>query len=93
MAGKIVIDMERCKGCGLCITVCPRNCIVTSQESNKNGYLPAQAKNIDCTGCTRCAIICPEGIIEVYLEEADKIRIVTTAAAKKDTSHLIEEKR
>jgi 2-oxoglutarate ferredoxin oxidoreductase subunit delta len=92
MAGKIVIEMERCKGCGLCITVCPRNCIVLSQESNKNGYFPAQAKNTDCTGCTRCAIICPEGIIEVYLEEADKIRIVTTAA-KTDTPHLIEEKR
>lgn len=92
MAGKIVINMERCKGCGLCITVCPRNNIVISQESNKNGYFPAQAKNTDCTGCTRCAIVCPEGIIEVCLEEADRIRIVT-AAAKKDTPHLIEEKR
>ena len=92
MAGKIVIDMERCKGCGLCITVCPRNSIAISRESNKNGYFPAQAKNIDCTGCTSCAIVCPEGIIEVLLEEADKIRIVTTAA-KKETPRLIEEKR
>jgi 2-oxoglutarate ferredoxin oxidoreductase subunit delta len=92
MAGKIVINMERCKGCGLCITVCPRNSIVISQESNRSGYFPAQPTNIDCTGCARCAIICPEGIIEVYLEEADKIRIAA-APAKKDASHLIEEKR
>jgi len=92
MAGKIVIDMERCKGCGLCITVCPRNCIVVSRESNKSGYFPAQAKNTDCTGCSMCAVVCPEAIIEVYLEEADRIRIVTTAA-KKDTPRLIEEKR
>ena len=92
MAGKIVIDMERCKGCGLCITVCPRNCIVISQESNKNGYLPAQATNAGCTGCASCAVVCPEGIIEVYLEEADRIRIVATAA-RKGTPRLIEEKR
>ena len=92
MAGKIVINTERCKGCGLCITVCPRNNITISQESNKNGYLPAQAANADCTGCTRCAIVCPEGVVEVYLEETDRIRIVTTAA-KKDTPRLIEEKR
>ena len=92
MAGKIVIDMERCKGCGLCITVCPRNSIAISEESNRNGYFPAQPKNIDCTGCTRCAIVCPEGIIEVYLEETTPIRIATTAA-RKDTPDLIEEKR
>lgn len=92
MAGKIVIDMERCKGCGLCITVCPRNSIAISEESNKNGYFPAQPKNIDCTGCTSCAIVCPEGIIEVLIEETDKIRIVA-AKARKDAPRLIEEKR
>ncbi|MGA2094439.1 MAG: 4Fe-4S binding protein, partial [Sedimentisphaerales bacterium] len=25
MAGKIIIDSERCKGCGLCLTACPQN--------------------------------------------------------------------
>ncbi|OHB63272.1 MAG: hypothetical protein A2Y77_17160 [Planctomycetes bacterium RBG_13_62_9] len=94
MAGKIVIDTERCKGCGLCISVCPKNNIVISRESNKGGYFPAEAKNTDCTGCTQCAIVCPEGIIEVYLQEVDRIRIVATAAAKKTTpQHVIEEKR
>ena len=92
MAGKIVIDMERCKGCGLCITVCPKNSIVVSQDSNKSGYFPAQAKNTECTACTRCAIVCPEGIIEILLEEPDRIRIVATAA-KKDTPQMVEEKR
>ena len=92
MAGKIVIEMERCKGCGLCITVCPRNCIVVSQESNKNGYFPAQAKNTDCTACTRCAIICPEGVIEVCLDEADRIRIVATEG-KKGAPRMVEENR
>jgi len=68
MAGKIIIDTERCKGCGLCVTVCPKNSIIISNRSNKAGYFPAQALNCDCTGCAMCAIICPEAIIEVYRE-------------------------
>ncbi len=76
MAGKIIIDTERCKGCGLCVVVCPNNSIIISEESNKNGYFPAQANNTDCTGCAACAIICPEAVIEVYRDESGKIEIV-----------------
>jgi 2-oxoglutarate ferredoxin oxidoreductase subunit delta len=92
MTGRIVINMERCKGCGLCVAVCPKGNIAVAQESNKNGYFPAQAKNTGCTACTQCAIVCPEGIIEIVVEEPDKVRIVATAA-KKDTPHRIEEKQ
>ncbi len=66
MAVKIVINTERCKGCGLCVKVCPRNTIVMSEHSNKAGYFPAVAGADGCTGCAMCAIICPEAIIEVY---------------------------
>jgi len=66
MAGKIIIDTERCKGCGLCVEICPRGSIVISKNSNKKGYFPAQAINSDCTGCSMCAIICPDAVIEVY---------------------------
>ncbi len=77
MAGKIIINTERCKGCGLCIIVCPKKGIVISDKSNKSGYFPAQpvpsvaegAKNSDCTGCCLCALICPEAVIEVYRED------------------------
>ena len=68
MAGKIVIDTERCKGCGLCVIVCPKNSIVISEQSNKNGYFPAKFEGDQCTNCTACAIICPEALIEVYTE-------------------------
>lgn len=68
MAGKIVIDTERCKGCGLCVIVCPKNSIVISDETNKNGYFPAKFEGGQCTGCSACAIMCPEALIEVYTE-------------------------
>jgi 2-oxoglutarate ferredoxin oxidoreductase subunit delta len=88
MAGKIVIDTERCKGCGLCVTVCPKNCIVISRQSNKNGYFPAEVTNTDCTGCCSCAIICPEAIIKVFCEES----VVVIKPGKKSKSGLIKEK-
>ena len=87
MAGKIIIDTERCKGCGLCVTVCPKNGIIISNRSNKAGYFPAQAVNCDCTGCAMCAIICPEAIIEVYREDD---AVVETK--KKSKPSLIREK-
>ncbi|MHC4286411.1 MAG: 4Fe-4S binding protein, partial [Planctomycetota bacterium] len=40
MAGKIIINTERCKGCGLCVAVCPKISIIISKKSNKSGYFP-----------------------------------------------------
>jgi 2-oxoglutarate ferredoxin oxidoreductase subunit delta len=87
MAGKITIDFERCKGCGLCVSVCPRSCIVISKKSNKSGYFPAKFEGNDCTTCANCAIICPEAIITVYRENN-----IVEKPAKKAKSRLTEEK-
>ncbi len=84
MAGKIIIDTERCKGCGLCVTVCPKNDIVISTRPNTIGYFPAQASNTDCTGCAVCAVICPDAAIEVYSN--DNIISVEPGGKKKPKS-------
>ncbi len=65
MNGKITIDTERCKGCGLCVKVCPNNCIAISETSNKSGFSPAVSTNEGCTGCAMCALICPDAAITV----------------------------
>lgn len=71
MAGKIKINFERCKGCGLCVAVCPKKCIQISAESNKNGYFPAEFSGDECTACTMCALICPDAVIEVQSDDKE----------------------
>ncbi len=89
MTGKITIDTERCKGCGLCVGVCPKDCIAVSKHSNKNGYFPAGVSNIGgCTGCAMCAIICPEVIIEVWRDS----KIESIESGKKVKPGLAKEK-
>ena len=85
MAGKIIIDTERCKGCGLCVTACPKDCITISEKSNKNGYFPAETNNSSCTGCAMCAVICPEAIIEVQRDD----KIVAIEPEKKSKADLL----
>ena len=64
---KIVINEERCKGCELCTTVCPRGLVVIADYFNTSGYKPAMFTNEEkCTGCALCAMICPDIAIEVY---------------------------
>jgi 2-oxoglutarate ferredoxin oxidoreductase subunit delta len=65
--GAVVIDNDRCKGCGLCIEVCPQKVLAFTEEVNSKGYKFAKAINHSaCTGCVNCGIICPDGVITVY---------------------------
>ena len=58
--GQIIIDTERCKGCGVCVPVCPMKCIALSKNVN------AETVNDSCIGCASCAMVCPDGVISVY---------------------------
>ncbi len=75
MAGKIKIEVERCKGCGLCVEVCPNKLIEISQNINKKGYLHAETRGEGCTGCGLCALVCPDVVIEVYHEAGKKTTV------------------
>ncbi|MCX5781879.1 MAG: 4Fe-4S binding protein [Elusimicrobia bacterium] len=64
---KIEIRLDRCKGCTLCVGVCPKNCIEMSNTFNKVGYHYAKfVKEKECTGCGFCYQICPDVCIDVY---------------------------
>ena len=91
MAGKITINAERCKSCGLCVAICPKGCITISKQSNKNGYFPAIKTGTECSGCAQCAIVCPEAIIEVCRDQMGRIPAVA-APGKQGARRLVEEK-
>ena len=67
---RIEIRADRCKGCGLCVTVCPRKIIVLKQDTlNAKGLHPAGVTDMNqCIGCAFCATICPDNVIEVWKE-------------------------
>lgn len=68
--GKVIIDPERCKGCGLCVMACGRNVLAMSERLNSKGYTPAEVKQPErCTGCALCALMCPDVAIEVFREK------------------------
>jgi len=61
---------DKCKGCKLCIEVCPNNVFSASDDFNKLGYHYAVVKNMEnCNGCKKCVIICPDVAIEIYLKK------------------------
>ena len=66
--GKIQIDTERCKGCGLCVTACPKKLIKIGDNMNSLGYHTSQIDDEEkqCVGCANCAEMCPDIAIEVW---------------------------
>ncbi|MGM9803165.1 MAG: ferredoxin family protein [Muribaculaceae bacterium] len=66
--GAIVVNEERCKGCGICVAACPFKVLALQQrEVNNKGYHYAYMETPEqCTGCTSCATVCPDSCIEVY---------------------------
>jgi len=65
--GNVTIDVEECKGCGLCIESCPPKCLQLAPELSSYGVHPARYTGHDCTGCGICFYCCPEpGAITVY---------------------------
>ena len=62
----IKIDKEKCKGCMLCIKVCPQKAIQAPGKMNKKGQQYVAMKHPEkCTGCGLCFIMCPDCAISI----------------------------
>ncbi len=91
MAGKIIIDTEKCKGCGLCVVACPKGSIVISEQSNAKGYYPPRQANDDCTGCCNCAVVCPDAAIEVQRDDSNRMK-AAGHHSKNSKASLVEDR-
>lgn len=62
----VSVIVDRCKECGLCISMCPVKVLVKSSILNKYGYHPPDPVNIEkCIGCHLCEYNCPDFAIFV----------------------------
>lgn len=69
--GKVTFNEERCKGCGLCVSVCPKKIIsLSTTKMNHKGYRPAGVEKMEeCIACANCATMCPDSVITVETVE------------------------
>jgi 2-oxoglutarate ferredoxin oxidoreductase subunit delta len=67
---KYQIEVDRCKGCRLCVDICPQNVLEISTTANNIGYFPAfQVNPDDCTICRFCCNMCPD--VAITVEQID----------------------
>lgn len=59
----ISISEKRCKQCGICSTLCPKQ--VLKQDV---GCVPVVADLDSCIGCKLCEMRCPDFAIEVEVQ-------------------------
>jgi NAD-dependent dihydropyrimidine dehydrogenase PreA subunit len=76
--GLLRVDMEECKGCGLCVEACPPKVIHLSERLNHYGYRTATYAGKGCTGCGICFMACPEPgaitVLRLTTRKAGEIR-------------------
>lgn len=56
---EMIIHDKACRGCKLCLDVCPTDCFVYNEEIDK----AVVDKVENCIECLSCAYICPSGAI------------------------------
>ncbi|HUI43326.1 MAG TPA: 4Fe-4S dicluster domain-containing protein [Terriglobia bacterium] len=65
--GTVTVNVEECKGCGLCVASCPPKCLELVPVLSAYGVHPARYTGVGCTGCGICFYCCPEpGALTVY---------------------------
>ncbi len=67
MTARVTFRTDRCKGCELCVTACPKHIIaIDASVINRKGYHPAGITDqSQCIACASCAKMCPDSVITV----------------------------
>jgi len=64
--GTLVIDVDRCKGCELCVDACPVDVLsMTVIERNSMGFQYPLLSD-GCIACRACAKVCPDYVFQVW---------------------------
>lgn len=76
----LIIEPERCKGCGFCVEFCPKDTLALSTDQfNAKGYSFAQAQKPEgCIACGLCEMYCPD--FAIYLQPSAEELVQSGAA-------------
>ena len=72
------VEKEKCCGCGACVNVCPKKCIM--MQPDKEGFIYPKVDITKCINCKLCEQVCPF----LNLKKADTEPIVYAARSKED---------
>lgn len=62
----VLVEKDRCKGCGLCVNACPSHVLSMSHDINARGYFfPFVEHAEECNACRHCTLVCPDVAIQV----------------------------
>lgn len=56
---------DLCKGCGLCIAKCPKQCLKWSKEVGLFQTPAVEPAPSACIGCGACSLTCPDSAIRI----------------------------
>ena len=69
---KIYMDETYCKGCGICVAMCPMDVYEQNDRISDKGYLLVDIVHPEkCIGCGNCELYCPDHVILIEEEEAE----------------------
>ncbi len=63
---ELVINRDWCKGCGICVTFCPKKVLELDRDEKACAVRPE-----DCICCSLCELRCPDLAIEVKTEQEE----------------------
>jgi len=70
---KIELKKEWCKGCQLCIEICPKDVFDRETKISQRGFREIIIKQPEkCSGCMLCAMLCPDLVITIEKDEKAK---------------------
>jgi 2-oxoglutarate ferredoxin oxidoreductase subunit delta len=58
---ELTINLEWCKGCGICVSFCPKQVLELGPDDKARVVRPE-----DCICCSLCEIRCPDFAIELF---------------------------